>query len=30
MDLNGGTLNYAGIEVLRSLETLGEKYYHGS
>eukprot|EP00978_Attheya_sp_CCMP212_P047202 scaffold421260_cov49-Attheya_sp.AAC.1 len=30
MDLNGGTLNYAGIEVLRSLETNNEKYYHSS
>jgi hypothetical protein len=30
MDLNGGTLNYAGIEILRTLETENEKYYHGS
>eukprot|EP00978_Attheya_sp_CCMP212_P021243 scaffold61838_cov69-Attheya_sp.AAC.6 len=30
MDLNSGTLNYAGVEILRSLETHNEKYYHGS
>jgi len=30
MDLNGGTLNYAGVEILRSLESENEKYFHGS
>eukprot|EP00978_Attheya_sp_CCMP212_P025504 scaffold82158_cov38-Attheya_sp.AAC.2 len=31
MDLNGGTLSYACIEILRTLETtMSEKYYHGS
>lgn len=30
MDLAGGTLGYEGVEVLRSVETLGQKYYRRS
>jgi len=30
MDLSGGTLNYQGLDVLRSVETKGKRYYRGS